>query len=217
MTATSIIHTEFSPSTQATQIVEPAALVADTAELRDESTATTSPATELHHTAEELQLAGQTRRLETVSPVEILDLLADDLLFPWSLLARVVGVSPTAVRKWRRGEATTATNHHALAEFLAFCRTLQSRDPRIDDVPRWLEMPVDRRIDMSRLDLYVGGVRAGLLDLASGRHSGEDLLDDSVPKWRDHAALARHFEVLVHDDGSTSIVPRAEAEQSAGW
>lgn len=216
MTASSILHTTFSPSTQATQIVEPAALVADTAELRDESTATTTQATELHHTAEQLQLAEQTRRLENTSPVEILDLLADDLLFPWSMLARVVGVSPTAVRKWRRGEATTAANHHALAEFLAFCRTLQSRDPRIDDVPRWLEMPIDGRIDMSRIDLYVGGARAALLDLASGRHSGEDVLDEYVPNWREHAALARHFEVLIHEDGSTSIVPSAEAEPSAG-
>lgn len=215
MTASSIIHQDFAPATRTTQAIEPAALVADTAELRDESTATTSQATELHHSAEELQLAERTRRLETASPVEILNLLADDLLFPWSLLARVVGVSPTAVRKWRRGETATAANHHCLAELLAFCRTLQSRDPRIDDVPRWLEMPIDSRIDMSRLDLFIGGVRTGLLDLASGRRTSDNLLDESVDGWREHAAAARHFDVLVHEDSSTSIVPRAEAEPGA--
>lgn len=211
MTATSIVHRDLTPTTQTAQTVEPAALVADTAELRDASTATTSQAMELHHTAEELHLAQLTRQLESAEPVDLLDALADELLFPWSLLARVVGVSPTAVRKWRRGETVSPAHHHRLAEFLAFCRTLRHRDPRIDDIPRWLEMPVDARTDVSRLDVFIAGSRTEVLDLASGRRTGENLLDETTPGWRERAASARRFDVIVHEDGTTSIVPSPEA------
>jgi hypothetical protein len=212
----SIVRRDLAPKTRTAQIVEPAALVAETAELRDDLSATTSQATQLHHDAEELHLAEATRQLEASSPVDLLDAIADELLFPWSLLARVVGVSPTAVRKWRRGETVTPVHHHHLAEFLAFCLTLRHRDPRIDNVPRWLEMPVDARSDVSRLDLFLAGTRTGLLDLASARRTGEDLLDEAVQGWRERAATTRRFDVLVHEDGSTSLVPRSEAPPSAG-
>lgn len=216
MTATSIIHRDLAPTTRTAQTVEPEALVADTAELRDASNATTSQATEMHHTAEELHLAQLTRQLEGTAPVDLLDALADEMLFPWSLLAQVVGVSPTAVRKWRRGETVSPAHHHRLAEFLAFCRTLRNRDPRIDDVPHWLEMPVDARTDVNRLDLFLAGARTGLLDLASGRRTGEDLLDETTAGWRERAAGLRRFDVIRHEDGSASIVPRSEAGPSAG-
>ena len=215
-TPTSIVRRDLAPSTQTAQTVEPARLVADTAELRDDLDASTTRATRLHHDAEQLHLAQATRQLEASAAVDLLDALADELLFPWSMLARVVGVSPTAVRKWRRGEAVTPGHHHRLAEFLAFCRTLQHRDPRIEDVPRWLEMPVDARSDVSRLDLFLAGTRAGLLDLASARRTGEDLLDEEAEGWRERAATTRRFVVLVHEDGTTSLVPRLEADESAG-
>lgn len=214
-TPTSIVRRDFAPTTQTAQTIEPARLVADTAELRDDLDATTTRVTQLHNDAEELHLAQATRQLELTAPVDLLDALADELLFPWSMLARVVGVSPTAVRKWRRGEAVTAEHHHRLAEFLAFCRTLHHRDPRIEDVPRWLDMPVDARSDVSRLDLFLGGTRAGLLDLASARRTGEDLLDEEAEGWRERAATTRRFAALVHEDGTTSLVPRAEADASA--
>jgi len=216
MTATSIVHRDLTPTTRTAQTIEPAALVADTAELRDAVTATTSQATELHHNAEELHLAQLTRQLEGTAPVDLLDALADELLFPWSLLARVVGVSPTAVRKWRRGETVSPAHHQGLAEFLAFCRILRHRDPRIDDVPHWLEMPVDARTDVSRLDVFIAGSRTELLDLASGRRTGEDLLDDNAPGWRERAATGRRFDVIVHEDGTTSIVPSSQAVPRAG-
>ena len=215
-TPTSIVRRDLAPTTRTAQTVEPARLVADTAELRDDLHSTTTRVKRLHHDAEELHLAEATRQLEAAAPVDLLDALADELLFPWSMLARVVGVSPTAVRKWRRGEAVTPGHHHRLAEFLTFCRTLQHRDPRIDDVPRWLEMPVDARSEVSRLDLFLAGTRAGLLDLASARRTGEDILDEEAEGWRERAATTRRFAVLVHEDGTTSLVPRPEADASAG-
>jgi hypothetical protein len=214
-TPTSIIRREFAPTTRTAQTVEPAWLVAETAELRDGLDATTSEATQLHHTAEELQLAQATRQLEASTAVDLLDALADEMLFPWSLLARVVGVSPTAVRKWRRGENVTPGHHHRLAEFVAFCRTLQHRDPRIENVPRWFEMPVDARSDVTRLDLFLAGARTGLLDLAAARRTGEDLLDEEAQGWRERAATTRRFGVIVHEDGTTSLVPTSEATPSA--
>jgi hypothetical protein len=214
-TSTSIVRRELAPTTRTEQTLEPARLVAETAELRDGLDATTTEATQLHHSAEELHLAQTTRQLEASPAVDLLDALADELLFPWSLLARVVGVSPTAVRKWRRGETVTPGHHQRLAEFLAFSRTLQHRDPRIDDVPRWFEMPVDSRSDISRLDLFLSGSRTGLLDLAAARRTGEDLLDEEAQGWRERAATTRRFGVLVHEDGTTSLVPRSEAAPGA--
>lgn len=212
---TSIVHREL-PATRTEQIIDPPALLADTAELRDRTTQTSSQAKELHHDVEQLNLDQLTRALEATSPVALLDELADDFVFPWSLLARVVGVSPTAVRKWRRGETVTAAHHHRLAEFVAFCRTLRWRDPRILDVPHWLEMPVDARSDVTRLDMFLDGVRLELLDLAAGRRSGAGLLDERVAGWRERTARAGQFEVIVHEDGTTSIVPRAEAAPREG-
>lgn len=211
----SIARRDLAPMTRTAQTVEVADLVAGTAELRDDLNATTSQATQLHRDAEALHLAQTTRHLEAMDPVDLLDSLADELRFPWAVMARVVGVSPTAVRKWRRGETVTPGHHYRLAEFLAFCRTLQHRDPRIDDVPRWLEMPVEARGDVSRLDLFLGGSRTGLLDLASGRRTGEDLLDEESEGWRERAATARRYTVLVHEDGTTSLVPMSEADASA--
>jgi hypothetical protein len=72
-------------------------------------------------------------------------------------------------------------------------------------------MPVDSRTDISRLDLFIDGARTGLLDLASGRRTGEDLLDDAAPEWREWLVGVRAHDVLVHEDGSASIVPRPEA------
>jgi len=214
-TPTTIVRHDLAPTTRTAQTVEAAELVAGTAELRDDVDATNSRVTELHHGAEELHLAQMTRQLEASSPADLLDALADELSFPWALLARVVGVSPTAVRKWRRGENVTPAYHQRLAAFLAFARTLQHRDPRIGDVPRWLEMPVDARTDVSRLDLYLAGERTGLLDLAAGRRTEEDLLDEVAEGWRERAATVPRFEVVVHEDGTSSLVPSAGTGPSA--
>ena len=67
-TPTSIVRRDLAPTTRTAQTVEPARLVADTAELRDDLRATTSQATQLHHDAEELHLAETTRQLEGLSP-----------------------------------------------------------------------------------------------------------------------------------------------------
>lgn len=204
------------PTTHTEQITEPAALLADTAELRDETTETSSEAMQLHRNVERLHLGQMTRELEAVPPTALLDALADEFLFPWSLLARIVDVSPTAVRKWRRGETVTPTFHHRLAEFLGFCRTLQQRDPRITNLPHWLEMPLDARVDITRVDLFLQGVRTELLDMAAGRRTGENLLDETVSGWRKRADRSEQFQVLMDDDGMPSIVPRSQAAPREG-
>lgn len=210
--AKTIVFHDVAPTTHTEQIIEPAALLAQSAELRDQIGDTSTEATDLHRNVEQLNLNQLTRKLEAESPISLLNILADDFLFPWALLARVVGVSPTAVRKWRRGEAITPIHHQRLAEFVAFCQTLQDREPRITNVPHWLEMPVDRRVDASRLDLFLEGMRTGLLELVAGRRTCEELLDEAAPGWHELAVRGRQFEVITHEDGSTSIVPR-EAER----
>jgi len=190
-----------------TQVTSPDLLVARTAELRDSVDDLSTNVETLHSNSQELQLAHVAAELELVKAPELLGELADQFVLPWALLARTIGVTPAAVRKWRRGERITPQYHQRLAEFVAFCRVLAQRDPRIDDVGHWLEMSVASSADVSRADLYIDGHRTELLDIARRSSTGEQVLDAADPGWRDRIARARHFQVVRHEDGSTSLVP----------
>lgn len=193
-----------------TQTQTPVLLAARTAELRSQAGAANEDARDLDHVGMGVELAQLTQAFEQRAPQELLDELGDERGLAWALVARAVGVTPAAVRKWRRGERVTPAYRHALAEFAAFCQILQQRNPRIDEVGEWLEMPAASGSDASRADLYIDGHRTELLDIARELATGEQLLDLSDPSWRERAATARNFEVLEHEDGTRSIVVREE-------
>lgn len=193
------------------QIAAPDLLVARTAEFRTRVNDLSGDAMTIHKDSEEYVLAQRTEDLCLITPQELLDELADEFGMSWALVARVVGVSPAAVRKWRRGETVTPTFHRQLAEFVAFSRLARERDPRIEDVGHWLEMPVDTGSDISRADLYIDHHRAALLHIAGGHITGAKVLDENDPAWRTRAATARRFNVIHHEDGSTSITSAPES------
>lgn len=189
-----------------TQVTAPGLLVARTAELRTRVEDLSVDAKAIHSGSQEFELSRLTDELGLTAPQALLDELADDFGMPWALVARIVGVTPAAVRKWRRAETVTPPFHRQIAGFVAFCRLVRKRDPRIEDVGHWLETPAATRADVSRADLYIDGHRAELLDIAGQYTIGETVLDASDPAWRDRAARARRFRVVHHEDGSTSIV-----------
>lgn len=195
--------------TRTAQVQAPELLVAGTAELRRNVDDLHGDVKGLHRDSQETQLSVLTHKLNLQAPQELLDELADQGI-AWALVARIVGVTPAAVRKWRRGETVTPAYHRDIAELVAFCRLLRDRNPLLDDVDQWLDTPAASRSDVTRADLYIDGHRAELLNIASSDTTGETILDESDSGWRDRRARARRWEVVHHEDGSASIVDSPE-------
>jgi hypothetical protein len=200
----SILIRDVAPGTHTEQVRDPQ-LLARSAELRDDAIQVSSDVVQLHGDVQQMELDALTRAFEQATPTQLLERLSDDFAFSWAVLARVARVSPTAVRKWRRGETISPVFHLRLAELAAFCEMLRRLAPTVEDLSYWLEMPVVGRSDISRLDLFLAGQPTELLDLATGRQSGEALLDQAAPGWRERAAGDRS-SVMWHDDGTASIV-----------
>lgn len=183
-------------------------LLVRTAELRDEYAEGFGGATALHGDVQQLSLDGRTRSLETADTVELLERLADEEGFSWATLARCLGLSATALRKWRRGEAPSPQNHQRLARLAAFTELIHELQPRIVDVPFWLEAPVSDATSLTRIDLYRLNKHSELLDLATERDDEQTVLDRVAPKWRQEHRRDDRFEVVWHADGTNSIVVR---------
>lgn len=183
-------------------------LLVQTAELRDEYVAGAGGAKALHSDVQRLSLDNRTRSLETVDTVQLLERLAEDEAFSWASMARCLGLSATALRKWRRGELPSPHNHQRLARLAAFTEIIHELQPRIDDVPFWLEAPVSEATSLTRVDLYRLGKHGELLDLATERDDAQSVLDRVAPRWRQEHQRDNRFEVVWHDDGTNSIVMR---------
>lgn len=203
MTNPSILDRDVAPATHTEQVKDPQ-LLSRSAELRDGVTRTYSDATELHGDVQQMELEILTRKFEQAAVTDLLAKLSEHHAFAWAVLARVARVSPTAVRKWRRGETISPVFHQRLAELAAFSALLQRLAPTINDVSYWLEMPVLGRSDVSRFDVYLAGHMTKLVDLATGRCTGEALLDEAAPGWRDRTSA--NSSIIWHEDGTPSIL-----------
>jgi hypothetical protein len=173
---------------------------------RDESGKEFDAAVVRHNDVQQEELDQRAYGLESVASEDILNALGN-MGFLWSLVARVVGVSPTAVRKWRRGEQVSPAYHQSLAEFLAFCQFVGEVDPRIQNgVPYWLETPVVSETTLTRLDLYLMGHRIELLNIAAERLTSHAALDKAVPNWSEKYARDNRFRTVFDDEGVPTIV-----------
>lgn len=193
-------------STRSEQIAEPA-LLAATAELRDDYMRGAARAQELHEDVELDELERNARSLELESTPELLEALAD-AGFSWATIARLVEITPTAVRKWRKGAGVTASNQQRLAHLLAMARMLTRVQPRIDDVAYWLETPCREDTALLRLDLYRAQAYNALLALAAERRPVVELLDEVLPDWRRLHGRDARFELVWTEDGGPLIVMR---------
>jgi transposase-like protein len=195
-------------STRSEQIAERTLLLAATAELRDDFMRGAARAQELHEDVELDELERNARSLELESTPELLEALVD-VGFSWATIARLLDITPTAVRKWRKGAGVTASNHQRLAHLLATARMLTRVQPRIDDVAFWLETPCREDTALLRLDLYRAKAYNALLALAAERRQVVELLDEVLPDWRRlHGRDARFELVWADDDGAPLIVMR---------
>lgn len=135
----------------------------------------------------------------------LLDELAAGRGFGWSEIARLVGVSVSAVRKWRNGEAPSPQRRRDLARLAAFVDLLDEIGP-IGEPAGWLMMRLSDAHTATLADLYVAGRAEDLLEHAEGHLSVQDLLDRWNPSWRDETR--RNWQVVESPDGGRSIVRR---------
>jgi transcriptional regulator with XRE-family HTH domain len=120
----------------------------------------------------------------------------------WSDIARLAGVSVSALRKWRTSGSASAEHRLALAQLAAFLDLL-SEYP-IEDPAQWMEvrLPLPPGYVVTPIDIYLRGAIAALLEYASARMTAEQMLDKTDQGWRDRRS---DFESYDAPDGQKAI------------
>jgi hypothetical protein len=202
--------------TRGSQVVPFKELRAQTAELRDRVDQLSADAKDLHARVQSEDLDRRAMQRAQTHPADLLTAAAEDLGMSWNLLARLMRVSPTAIRKWRRGQPITPDNRRQLALVIAFSEALHEVNPRITDASLWLETRLHRATTLTGADLFAAGRIDALLDVAAERMTATEALDMFDPQWKQHYPADENFGVVVADDGIPSIVPAGGGDPSYG-
>lgn len=154
------------------------------------------------HRAAQLQTLGLVARERARESVgKLLDELSVRRGLGWSDIARLVGVSVQAVRKWRLGEPITGEHRLSVARLAALLDLLE--DVPVHDPAGWLEIPLVDGYSLRHLDLYRGDRADLLFDLAHLRVSPEQAMTELDRDWRQHLRL--EHEGFDAEDGQRSI------------
>lgn len=147
----------------------------------------------------------RTKNISKQTVPDVLNSLADRG-FAWRDVARLVGVSVPAVSKWRRGEPVTAANAHRVYGLVAMCSLLEEHFD-VQDVATWFEVPLSVDAPITPADLWTLDRLDLLWQAAEDDVSGESVLDQLDPQWRER--YRSDFETFRSSDGALSIRPRA--------
>lgn len=161
-----------------------------------------------HERRDALRQAASTLALQ--DSTDVLQTLGAYYGLAWTTVSQMVGVSATAVRKWRRGDTISGEYRSALAELLAFLQYTETCNS-ISKVGQWL----DTRLPDTTLtpaDVYKLGGSDSLLDWLCGFVTVTAMLDEVVPDWRQKYARDSHFMVGEGPDGDRAIVSRSQVE-----
>lgn len=158
--------------------------------------------------ARERYIADHTREKAAKSIVELLEELTEGRGMGWSDIAEVLGVSISAIRKWRKGGDASPESRIKLAQFAGLLDVLEEKAP-IADPAGWMELdlPLAAGFFIRPLDLYLEGHIDALIDLAERRLEAPQVLDRVRPNWRDARS---DFEVFLDVDGERSVRRREE-------
>jgi transcriptional regulator with XRE-family HTH domain len=173
--------------------------------LRNVNAVLASDLSDVHHRAFRVQLETHTAKIAKRAPIELLGEI-NELGFGWRDIARMVGVSVPALRRWRQGESPTGEHRRRIAELGAFVRIL-GEDHLVADVASWMEMPITRDAPLTGIDLYTQGQLLTIFDLASEHITPDQALDTADPGWRER--YQSDFEVFRAGDGQPAIRPRS--------
>jgi hypothetical protein len=145
-------------------------------------------------------------------PRELLEDAASTWGLSWSTIGRMLGVSPSAMRKWRRGGgAISSENREQITMLSAFLATMQTCKEPIADMGSWIEMRLRDDTTLTPADLYASGTEGRLLliDLAAEVMSLVEVLDTFDDDWRTRYARDSAFRVIDDGpDGERAIVQR---------
>lgn len=122
-------------------------LVRRVGEVRDEVRIVGEDAEGLHGTLQSHALDARTAELAQREAVSLLTELSTERGLSWTLIGKLLGISQTSVRKWRRGQTVSPENWRQIAKLLAFLETLQASCPTICDQASWSRCasPMKRR------------------------------------------------------------------------
>ena len=140
------------------------------------------------------------------SPRDVVVELGDELGIGQLVIGRALGVTPTAVRKWRRGEPARAEHRDQLAKFAALIAYLG--DVGLHDPASWIDIPVSADSTLKPLDLFLNRRSDLVVLLGAGAVDPQDALDEFEPGWRNAFTPDTEYEVVRLSDGSRSVVPR---------
>ena len=163
---------------------------------------------ELHSEARELDLADRTLEKAKKSVTGLLEELVGDRGMGWSDIAEILGVSISAIRKWRKGGDASPASRLNLARIATLLDVLEQKG-LVQDPASWMEidLPLEPGYFIRPWDLYLEGHVTALIDLAEQRQTVAQVLDQVRPNWRDSRS---DFEVVLDVDGERSIRPRDE-------
>jgi hypothetical protein len=135
----------------------------------------------------EHRLQEEYTRLSQRPAQELLQVLGTQHAFAWVDIARMIGVSVPAIRKWRHHGGVTPDNAAKLAELAAFATVLEEITPGIR-AAAWMSTPLVPGFTVAPADLYSRNRAASLLDIGHGAYPVAKALDDLEPGWRERFA-----------------------------
>lgn len=179
-------------------LVEEAGLLrSQTRLLGDDVAETNRRASEVHRQAVARQLDAKARGLAKGGMGKLLNELAD-YGFAWRDIAALARVSVPAVRRWRQGETPTGEHLLEVARLMALVETMRN-DHLVSDVASWMEMPLAPEAPLTGIDLAASGRLQEVVDVAAGHSTGEAVLDQWQPGWREK--YRSDYEVFEAPDG----------------
>lgn len=185
-----------------------AKLAAKAGWVRSQADAIRNDADSLHRKVQSYNLDERASAKGRQGVSSLLKELAIERGMAWTDIARLIGVSIGAVRKWRTDGSASPDNRLGLARLAAFLDLLA--ECAVEDPAQWMEMrlPLPPGFAITPMDLYRRGGLTALLDYASQRRTAEQVLEEADPRWRDARS---DFEVYDAPDGEKAIRIRPPA------
>lgn len=154
-----------------------------------------------------LDLDDRTNAKAIASVDVLLDELAVDRGLTWAEIARLSGVTVSAVRKWRAGDSISSESRRSLARLAAFLELLEEVGP-VGDAAGWLGMRLTEHHTVTAADLYCDGRADDVLEYAQGHLSAGEALDRWNPDWR--SATRAEWMIVDDPDAGRLLVRRSQ-------
>ena len=139
---------------------------------------------------------------------ELLTELATEFGFAWTDVARLIGVSVPAIRKWRMSGGIAGENAARLADLVSFAGLLRT-EMKISSPAAWFNTPMVPGYTIAPKHIYASDQCAAILDYLDGNIDVRSFLDEACPGWaEDYDAMG--YEVQKFEDGSFGIVRSAQ-------